>query len=144
MRCCYPVTPPDGLPYPTDTAAQGTRSAVMSAPKVRRRGGEAVAGFRGRIAALQPESRGDPPLLFMFATKMATVSAVGREFFGLTSAASAVTAARGPTATPAGRVRKLHKESQRGCSACGHCVALLHRQTDQQAPPNRDIPNVYF
>lgn len=61
------------------------------------------------------------------------------EILWLTSAACAVNAVYGPTATPAGDTRLLHVESHHGNSTCDHRVSLLHCQIIYPAPPSRGI-----
>lgn len=73
----------------------------------------------------------DSLVLFMFATKMATESAVA-EILWLTSAVCAVcavNAVRSSTATPAGDGPALHARcisSHTVINPCGHKVSLLH------------------
>lgn len=89
------------LSYRTDTAAQVTKLVVITRLKLAGSGPRWPFFFLQTKAA-QPKCQRVSLALFIFATKMATESVVGREFLWLTSAACAVTAVCGVKATPNG------------------------------------------
>lgn len=78
------------LSYRTDAAAQVIKLAVITRSKVSASGPKRPFFFLLQTKAVQPKSQRVSLVLFIFATKMATVSAVGTEILCLTSAACAV------------------------------------------------------
>lgn len=98
------------LSYRTDAAAQVTKLAVITRSKRSASPPKWPLEIFLQTKAVQPKCQRVSLVLFIFATKMATESAVGREILWLTSAAGAVNAVCGETATPTGDIWLLRPQ----------------------------------